>query len=88
MKAYRLKEITYQIQSPQIARVVEQTEQRSLLKKGQKYDQNKLAKERERIAKLVRQKGFNDFDKKSITFLVDTTVAHREFTIQTVIEGN
>ena len=54
-----------------------------MLKKGQKYDQEQLITERERIYNKLQEKGYWNFYRQYIEFNVDTTTNH--INLQTVI---
>lgn len=45
----------------------------SLVKEGQRYDQDNLTRERERIDALLRDNGYYDFSRQYIDYRVDTT---------------
>jgi outer membrane protein insertion porin family len=66
-----------------IKQLLEPYTQKSLLKKGQKYDQEQLITERERIYNKLQKKGYWNFYRQYIEFNVDTTTNH--INLQTII---
>jgi len=88
IQSYYLKEITYRIADPYIEEMVKNSQQQSLLKPRQSYSEKRLGKERVRIEKLVRNSGYNNFDRKRIYFKVDTTLANQQFRVVMVVSRN
>ncbi|GAB3531903.1 BamA/TamA family outer membrane protein [Pontibacter brevis] len=84
---YRYTEFTYGIPDADIRQLVEATSNRSLLQLGDKYDEDVLAAERDRLYTLLRNRGYYDFARAYIEFEVDTTSAGRTATIKTIIQN-
>ncbi|MDX5437625.1 MAG: hypothetical protein LPK03_10545, partial [Pontibacter sp.] len=86
-KPYRYSELTYDIDDPRILQIVKQTENRSLLQLGEKYDEDELTKERDRLYELLKNRGYYDFARAYIEFEVDTSFAGNTAHINTIIEN-
>lgn len=86
-KPYRYSELAYDIDDPRILRIVKQTENRSLLQLGEKYDEDELTKERDRLYELLKNRGYYDFARAYIEFEVDTSYAGNTAHIKTIIEN-
>ncbi len=93
--------ITYQIEENQpymlgklrlntpdkaIAKLLQDHQQQSLLKKGDHYDQEVLHQERERICELLSNHGYFSFKRQYIRFDVDTTAVDNAVIVETVID--
>ncbi len=75
-----LDSLHFQIQDKTIASLYQDTIfASSLLKKGENYNHDKMSAERERIAGILRNKGYFNFSPGMITFLVDTTIECSSF---------
>ena len=85
LEGFRLESVSYRIADARLTGLTEEIGDRSLLRKGQRYDAERLDWERARIEKLVRGNGHADFEKKRIFFDVDTTLANHRFAVQTII---
>ncbi len=72
-KAYFLDSIFYQIADTAVNNVVQRNLQTSLLKKGDRYDEDNFTKERERLDLLMKDYGFFDFSRQYIEFATDTS---------------
>ncbi|MFD2999031.1 BamA/TamA family outer membrane protein [Pontibacter toksunensis] len=84
---YRYTEFTYGIQDDDIRQLVQSTANRSLLQLGEKYDEDILTAERDRIYTLLRNRGYFDFARAYIEFEVDTFSTRRAATIKTIIQN-
>lgn len=71
---YRLRNIRYEVDDPKIQQLVAQRWDRSLLKTGERFDDDVLEAERMRITALLRDDGFLYFNKDLIQYSADTTV--------------
>jgi outer membrane protein insertion porin family len=71
--SYTYDSIIHDIVDSTVARYIEKAKKASLIKKGDSFDQDKLNKERERIDNMLRDKGFYDFSRQYIDFVVDTS---------------
>lgn len=74
-KQYKIREVTFPDDSSTVAKAVNKTKRRTLLKTGQPYDLDIIKDERERIDKRLKEKGFYYFSPDYIKVQVDSTVA-------------
>jgi len=73
--AYVYDTLIYAIADSTVHQFVIKSLGKSYLKKGDAYDQDKLAKERERLDLLLRDNGYYEFSRQYIDFDIDTTYA-------------
>ena len=71
-RPYTIRSIAYQVNDPTIYQYLCQDSLSSLLSKGDLFDINKLDAERQRIAKLLQNKGYYKFHKDFLTYQADT----------------
>ncbi|WP_339786952.1 BamA/TamA family outer membrane protein [uncultured Imperialibacter sp.] len=71
-KPYVIDSIFYGIPDDEIKDIVLNSENKSLLVKGDRYRQKELASERERVYESLVNKGYYRFNKQLISFQVDT----------------
>lgn len=69
---YYLDSITSKVQSVELVELYKNTENRSLLNKGDQYNASVLDEERERITSYFRNNGAYDFQKTYINYEIDT----------------
>jgi outer membrane protein assembly factor BamA len=84
---YRYTEFTYGIPDSAVLGVVQAASNRSLLQLGQKYDEDELTAERDRLYNLLRNRGYYDFARAYIEFEVDTSFAGKTAHIKTIIQN-
>jgi len=72
-RPYFYDTIFYFIPDKNIRSIIEQTKAKSLIKKNERYDQDKLNKERERIDLQLKDLGYYDFTRQYVDFSVDTS---------------
>jgi outer membrane protein insertion porin family len=70
---YLYDSIVFDIPDSAVYVIIQKNKTQSQLKKGERYDQDKLGLERERIDLLLKDKGYYDFSRQYVTFEVDTT---------------
>ncbi|HCZ36869.1 MAG TPA: hypothetical protein DHV26_13190, partial [Cytophagales bacterium] len=71
-KAYFFDTIFYQIGDSSIRKIIQKTRSQSLIRKNDRYKQQTLNKERERIDLLMKDKGYFNFTRQFIEFSIDT----------------
>lgn len=71
---YTIDSIFYRIQDSTIARIMHEHIDKSVVKKGDRYSQEKLSQERERIDYLMKDNGYFDFSRQYVDFSVDTAM--------------
>ena len=82
---YLLNESSYQIKDTAIYRLVRETEEYSLLKKGMPYDADLLRSERNRIANLLSNHGYYLFRPEHIRYKVDSNLNSHKFNLTVCI---
>ena len=78
---YLLNELTYRIGDTAIRRIVELSQENSLLKKGMRYDADLLQSERNRISNLLANNGYYLFRPENIRYRVDSNLNSRRFNL-------
>ncbi len=86
-KPYRYSELSYDIKDPRILEIVQRTQDRSLLRLGERYDEEQLTQERDRLYDVLKNRGYYDFARAYIEFEVDTSWAQNSARVKTVIES-
>lgn len=85
---YTIRNIAYSIVDPQIDQIVTRdTKTLSLLKSGNRYDQDVLQQERDRITKDLRNRGFYAFVKEYIYFQVDSALNNHQVDVMLGIKN-
>lgn len=74
-KQYKIKSVQFPTDSTELAKAVNKTQRRSLLKIGQPYSLDIIKAERERIDTRLKEKGFFYFNADYLKVQVDSTVA-------------
>jgi len=72
-EAYTINEITYSIKDPILKAFIYANKSKSLLKKGDNFNVDKIEDERSRITSILKNRGYYDFSKEYIIFNIDTT---------------
>ncbi len=85
-KPYTISNIKYQIEAPLLKPLILNDTSNSLLKKGIIFDLNLLDKERSRITKYIKNKGFYDFSKNYISFIADTNASQKKASVTIKVE--
>ncbi len=86
---YTVKNIVYAIYNPELNQIIASADkENTLLKPGMNYDVDILQKERERIAKELKNRGYYFFSTENIVFQADTTVGNREVELTLMIRSN
>ncbi|MCZ2392248.1 MAG: outer membrane protein assembly factor [Chitinophagales bacterium] len=70
---FLFNEVIFEIEDPEIEKVVNQNMSNSLIKKGQPYSIDALKGEQERLALVLNNHGFFSFSKNNILYEVDTS---------------
>ncbi len=82
---YIIDSLVLKAENPTLNALINAFEDQSLLKKGDRYDQNILSDENSRIETLLKDNGYFDFNKRYINFDIDTTIGNHKIAIRTVI---
>ncbi len=76
--------IEYRFASTPLGRLIDSTEQKSLLRTGKQYNADTLALERSRITGIVRNQGYYFFRPEYIEYLADSTLHERQIALRLV----
>ena len=69
---YRIKDISFRAETPEVEKLIKQWSNESLLQVGDYYDQDKMDKERTRIVDKLRNEGYFHASTDLVSYLVDT----------------
>lgn len=87
--AYTVKEIVYSIYNPELSKIISKADvSNSLLKSGMNYDVEVFQKERERIVKELKNRGYYFFTAENIIFQADTSIGNKEVELKLLIRSN
>ncbi len=75
--AYFYDSISFGISDKKIMSLLEETKNKSLIKSGDKFNQDILNKERERIDFLLKDEGYFAFSREYVDYDIDTTFGER-----------
>jgi outer membrane protein assembly factor BamA len=79
---YTYSQVTDSIADPAIKHVYDSTRAESLIRPGQRYDEDLLTQERDRIEKLLKNLGYYQFRKQFITVNPDTSFEQNQVRLQ------
>lgn len=82
---YTVRSIEWQFPDDTIASIIESRKNRTLLYEGMNLDRNLLDAERERITRLMRNRGYYAFNKEFISFVADTTAGSTEIDLSLIV---
>jgi outer membrane protein assembly factor BamA len=71
---YIIDSIQYRIPDSTIYRLLRESERTSLIRKGERYQEDNFTQERERIDLYLKDNGYYDFSRQYIDFDIDTTL--------------
>ena len=77
-KQYKIKEVKFPLDSSVIAKAINNTKRRSLLKKEEGYSLERIKEERVRIDARLKEKGYFYFNPDYLKVQVDSTVADHQ----------
>ena len=78
---HRLNNISVQINDNALAKDIIESNKKSLLHKGDRYDVDEFEKDRERLVEEMKNKGFYNFSKDRIVFKVDTHITDNKVNV-------
>lgn len=84
---YIIDEVAYHTENPEVARLLRDWEEASLLKAGDAYDQDNIAAERTRLVSALREEGYYRATADLVTFVVDTTYDRRRLSIDVYVNS-
>lgn len=73
-RPYVIDTIIYRISDTTVFKILRQSDRNSFIKKGQRYREENLSNERERIDLLLKDQGYYDFSRQYIDFPTDTSM--------------
>ena len=82
---YYIRNLDYRITDQYLASFVFADTTNCLIKRGNRYDADKLQKERERLNRHLRDQGFFNFSRDLIFFEVDSTLSSHQVDIKLII---
>ncbi|MFZ6012646.1 MAG: hypothetical protein ACOYXT_20040 [Bacteroidota bacterium] len=82
---YIIDTLFYRISDSAVYALVKQHENESLIKRGERYREDNLTAERERLDLLMKDNGYYDFSRQYIDFEVDTSMMQDKRTAMMVI---
>ncbi|NJM93492.1 MAG: hypothetical protein HC842_01485 [Cytophagales bacterium] len=82
---YTIGMLLYRTDDININRLLKESERQRILVENERYDEDKLKAERDRMEKLLRNNGYYDFSKQYIQFQIDTTFGNKQVLVRTVI---
>jgi len=71
--AYFIDTVFYEVNDTAVLNILLKEPQRSLIRRGERYDQDVFANERERIDLLLKDAGYFEFSRQYVEFDVDTS---------------
>jgi outer membrane protein assembly factor BamA len=84
---YRIVDIQYSIADPVIARIILSDTSRSLLKRGNIYDDYVLNDERTRIEERLLNRGYVNFSKNNIRYEADTSLGNHNLSLKLIVQN-
>jgi outer membrane protein assembly factor BamA len=91
-QAYLVRNYSYSIEDSAISYLLEKHRGKKIIKSGDNYNEYKIDKERNRIAKILNNEGYYTFTRDYVSFRVDTNLNSHQADIQVIInndaEGN
>ncbi len=84
-KRYKINKVSAKIEDSEINRIYNETIQKTNIKSNEPFDIEILSKERKRIEKALKNRGYYKFTKEYVQFKADTSVAKREANLSTEI---
>ncbi|RLD82851.1 MAG: hypothetical protein DRJ15_00325 [Bacteroidetes bacterium] len=75
---YRIRNIKYEVEDPELAFWVDKTTKNSRVKEGKVYNVYTLDKERERVSTFLNNNGYYGFVKDYVYFEVDSMIGNKE----------
>ncbi len=77
--------LIYSVDNPGIDSLIQATNEESFLKEGERYDQDNLVSERNRIEELLQNNGYYAFSRQYINYNIDTTIGDHGVAVDLVI---
>ena len=84
-KPFTYSQLTYTIPDSGVAQIVQRHASQRLLQVGDRYNEDKIGQERQRLETLIRNAGYYDFREQYITLEADTSFAPYTVRLRTLI---
>lgn len=84
---YRIDNVTFLAETPEVNRLLRDWSDESLLRIGEYYDQDKMDKERSRIIERLRDNGYYYASTDLISYIVDSAFEDHILTIQLMVRN-
>lgn len=85
-RAYFIDTVFYEVNDTAVRNILLKEPQRSLIRRGERYDQEVFANERERIDLLLKDEGYFEFSRQYVEFDVDTSFrADRRIAVKIIV---
>jgi BlaR1 peptidase M56 len=85
-EGFRLHELTYYIKNQNVAILVKSTQEKSLLRPGEWLSLSLLQNESNRLKKLLQDHGYAPITDHTVSFLIDSSLTNKSFSIRVVID--
>lgn len=84
---YIIDSLSIKTTDENIERILTENIRQSLLKRRDRYNQENLSLERERIEALLLNNGYFDFSRQYVNFVIDTSLSEKQLAIETIINN-
>jgi small-conductance mechanosensitive channel len=81
-EVFTLSKLTYSIPDNTIKNIVFKEQDKSVLKAGEVFSLAVVSDEKIRLQNLLEKNGFSNLNSSAITFLIDSSSAHKSFSVQ------
>jgi hypothetical protein len=81
-EVFTLSKLTYSIPDNTIKNIVFKEQDKSVLKAGEVFSLALVSDEKIRLQNLLEKNGFSNLNSSAITFLIDSSSAHKSFSVQ------
>lgn len=85
--AYKIRNIKYKISDKIIDSLVQESISNSIIKKGDIYVESIIQKERDRVNKFLRNKGYYGFNIQYIRFLADSSLKSNQVDLEMIVSN-
>tara|TARA_R110001592_G_C13163072_1_gene749103 strand:- start:35 stop:2218 length:2184 start_codon:yes stop_codon:yes gene_type:complete len=85
---YTINKLTYNFKDPNLGGYVLYKKENTLIKPGKNFDVDVLDKERERIKRILKERGYYYFSNSFIKYKVDTTIGNNKVNVELQILNN
>ena len=82
---YRIDDVTFKAETPEVNKAIRQWSGESLLRVGDYYDQDKMDNERRRIIERLRNDGYYHASLDLVSYIVDSAFEDHKLTIKLIV---